>query len=70
MSETPHNYHPHRPLFNRPQNPALPTPAELARDLEAAELHAAGCTYQQIADRLGWKTRSGAYRAVWRGVGP
>ena len=38
------------------------------RDIAAVDLRAAGLTYQQIADQLGWKGRDGAYRAVERAL--
>lgn len=38
------------------------------RDAQAAELRAQGLTYEEIAERLGYKTRTGAWDAVQRAV--
>ena len=62
------SYHPRRPLFNRPGNPARATPAELHRQRRAVDLFAAGLTYQQIADELGYAHRASAYNAVWKAM--
>lgn len=60
------SYHPRRPLFTTPGNPARATIAEQHRHLRALELFAAGHTYQAIADELGYKHRASAYNAVWK----
>lgn len=70
MSETTRTYHPHRPLFNRPQNPARPAPAELARDMEATQLHAQGshvcgdCGLSRLPDPLRCFQGSMAFRGT------
>lgn len=38
------------------------------RDRQALRLRTAGATYDQIAEALGWKTRSSAFKAVERAV--
>lgn len=43
-------------------------PATAANDAKAAELRAEGWTYQQIADELGYKSKTGAREAVRRAV--
>jgi len=39
---------------------------QLQRRTEAVRLRAAGRTYDQIAQDLGYGSRSGAYKAVWK----
>jgi hypothetical protein len=47
-----------------------PQPSPLAeRERAAIELRTADCTYQQIADSLGYKSAAGARSAVLRGLG-
>ncbi|MFI2632618.1 hypothetical protein ACH5A2_19800 [Streptomyces collinus] len=44
------------------------SPETVALDARAADLRAQGATYQQIADELGYRSRSGAIDAVRRAV--
>ncbi|GAC55543.1 hypothetical protein [Gordonia amicalis] len=61
------SYHPTRPRFTCAGNPASPQAGEREADLQAWFMRFRdGMTYRQIADRLGWKTESAAYKAVWR----
>ncbi|WKG08182.1 hypothetical protein QX204_24385 [Nocardia sp. PE-7] len=59
------SYHPRRPFFTTPGNPARAAPAERHRHLEALRLFASGMTWQAIADELGYAHRASAYNAVW-----
>ncbi len=47
---------------------ATRTPAQVTRDVRAAELRSKSLTYQQIATELGLETAAGAYQAVQRGI--
>jgi hypothetical protein len=40
----------------------------MERDAEALALHHGGCTYPEIARRLGWKNKASAYEAVRRAI--
>lgn len=60
------SYHPRRPFFTTPGNPARTTPAERHRHLEALRLFASGLTWQAIADELRYAHRASAYNAVWK----
>lgn len=48
--------------------PRSRTTADRDRDVRAVELARRGLTYDQIAAQMGYRDRSGAYRAVQRGL--
>ena len=59
---------PHRTRMRDGNNRFTRNPAQVALDARAAELRAQHWTYQQIADELGYRSKSGAIDAVRRAV--
>ena len=44
------------------------TAEQIKKDAQAADLYRKGMNYQQVADEMGWRGKSSAYRAIQRAI--